>query len=521
MVCLSSFVVSATLAATTLAWVIPKALPWANLAISASPDDRYLYRTKTKEPFFWIADTNWELFHKLNRTDVDLYLADRATKGFNVIQAVVLSKYNVTTVPNFYRDLAINNDDVTQPNEGYFSFVDWVVTRAAEYGILICFVPTWGRYVNWGWYGTLGYKLFDVDNAEVFGRYLGKRYPGIPKLMGGDSNAFWANNVPQARQAWRDDPESDPKSHLGPIEDTRDIWAAMMKGFKEEEAKLGYDAFVSYQPMSPWIVDPPTPFPYGHNYINGSYGTLSMDAVQSGHERPDPNSLDAGFTVLRPWDSRKNYENILHMRDELSGPVMDVENHYEGAHDSFNTSKPVWNSSDVRHGYYPAVLSGACGITYGSLPLGLSKNASWHEAIHWAGAKETGYVGHLFKGLSKKQFRGLQPAREFISSPNGASDNILAFDADRYITGIITSGQYWVYSGWGDAFTVDLAAIARQWRTSAPITAQWFNPRTAGLESVGSKAIQAKGKKTFTPPTSGGVDFDWVLILELTKGDCI
>lgn len=82
MACLSSFVVSATLAATTLASAIPKALPWANLAISASPDDGYLYKTKTKEPFFWIADTNWELFHKLNRTDVDLYLADRA--GFTV-----------------------------------------------------------------------------------------------------------------------------------------------------------------------------------------------------------------------------------------------------------------------------------------------------------------------------------------------------------------------------------------------------------------------------------------------------
>lgn len=81
MVCLSSFVVSATLAATALASVIPKALPWANLAISASPDDRYLCRAKTNEPFFWIADTNWELFHKFNRTDVDLYLADRATKA--------------------------------------------------------------------------------------------------------------------------------------------------------------------------------------------------------------------------------------------------------------------------------------------------------------------------------------------------------------------------------------------------------------------------------------------------------
>lgn len=84
MVCLSSLVVSATLVATTLASVIPKALPWANLAISTSPNDRCLYRIKTKEPFFWIANTNWELFHKLNRADVDLYLADRA--GFTFLR---------------------------------------------------------------------------------------------------------------------------------------------------------------------------------------------------------------------------------------------------------------------------------------------------------------------------------------------------------------------------------------------------------------------------------------------------
>ncbi|KAF9878377.1 hypothetical protein CkaCkLH20_03869 [Colletotrichum karsti] len=517
--------------------------PWSSLAISASPNGRYLYREHSGEPFFWVADTNWELFHKLNRTDVDLYLADRAAKGFNIIQAVVLSKYNVTTIPNFYGDLAIDDEDVTKPNEGYFSYVDWVVTRAAEYGILICFVPTWGRYVNSGWYGTIGYTLFNEDNAEWFGRYLGKRYPGIPKMMGGDTNGFWANNVPQARQAWRDDPDSDPKSHLNPIEDTRAIWAAMMKGFKEEEAKLGYDAFVTFQPTSPWIADPPTPFPFGHNYINGSLGTLTMDAVQSGHESPDPTGVDAGFTVLRPWDSRKNYESIIQMREEFTGPVMDVENHYEGAHDSFNTSKAIWNASDVRHGYYPAVLSGACGITFGSLPvqqsyenmsliaspehymepqLGLSENASWHEAIHWPGAKQTGYVAKLFEGLTAEQFNSLQPARELISSPSDLAEDVLSFDGDRYIAGMMTSGYYSVYSGWGDAFDVDLEALAAIWEApGVNVKALWFDPRTSERLSVeGSSTFEAKGVKTFTPPTNGGVDFDWVLIIKSNVHDC-
>ena len=34
------------------------------------------------QPFFYLADTAWELFHKLNREEADHYLADRAEKGF-------------------------------------------------------------------------------------------------------------------------------------------------------------------------------------------------------------------------------------------------------------------------------------------------------------------------------------------------------------------------------------------------------------------------------------------------------
>ena len=205
-----------------------------------------MHRTTSGEPFLWIADTNWEMFHRMNYTDVHLYLADRSAKGFNVIQAVLLSKYNVTTTPNFFGDLAIDNSDPKQPNEAYFSFVDWVVARAAEYNILVCLVPVWGRYVSAGWYGTIGPRLFDEENGYWLGKYLGKRYPGLPKMMGGDTNGFWANNVPQARQAWRDDPHGDPTKLLDPVEDTRGIWTAMMKGFKEEEAKAGYEAFVTF-----------------------------------------------------------------------------------------------------------------------------------------------------------------------------------------------------------------------------------------------------------------------------------
>ena len=33
--------------------------------------------------------------------------------------------------------------------------------------------------------------LFNEQNAAVFGDYIGNRYPGLPKLLGGDTNRFW------------------------------------------------------------------------------------------------------------------------------------------------------------------------------------------------------------------------------------------------------------------------------------------------------------------------------------------
>ncbi|KAL0254263.1 hypothetical protein SLS55_009737 [Diplodia seriata] len=342
------------------------AVPWSHLSISAS--GRYLYRTSSGEPFFWQADTAWELFHRLNRSDIDHYLQDRASKGFNVVQSVVLSELNGTTFPNFYGDLPLHDADPLRPNEAYFAHVDWAVRRAAHHGILIALVPTWGRWVNCGWHN--GPVIFTEDSAESFGAYVGARYPGLPKLIGGDSNGFWACNASAAQDAFRADPTTDQTALLGPITDTRSVWARMVRGFEGAEQKAGFSPFVSWHPTNMWIASPETPLPYGHNYLNGTLGTLSMDAVQSGHNIPSNATLDTHFTALQGWDSTLNYARITDMRAAFPGPVIDLENHYEGAYVGFNASRPLWNASHVRHGFYSAVLNGACGFTYGA-------NAVW------------------------------------------------------------------------------------------------------------------------------------------------
>lgn len=52
--------------------------------LRVSKNQRYLETTDGK-PFFWLGDTAWELFHRLSREEADLYLKNRADKGFTGI----------------------------------------------------------------------------------------------------------------------------------------------------------------------------------------------------------------------------------------------------------------------------------------------------------------------------------------------------------------------------------------------------------------------------------------------------
>ena len=47
----------------------------SNLRISA---DRRYFVTADGAPFFYLADTAWELFHRLDRAEAEMYLSDRA-----------------------------------------------------------------------------------------------------------------------------------------------------------------------------------------------------------------------------------------------------------------------------------------------------------------------------------------------------------------------------------------------------------------------------------------------------------
>lgn len=138
------------------------------------------------QPFFWMADTAWPLFTQYPVKDAEKYLENRAQKGFTVIQGVLAWGYGTGQES----DQPISNetghrpwiDTPANPDPVFFDQVDHLLDVAERYGLVLAMLPTWGYYV-------IDSKLFNAENARIYGRFLGERYRNRPNIIwvsGGD-----------------------------------------------------------------------------------------------------------------------------------------------------------------------------------------------------------------------------------------------------------------------------------------------------------------------------------------------
>jgi hypothetical protein len=157
--------------------------------LRVSADGRHLVQADGR-PFFYLADTVWSLFHRLTREEADLYLRNRAAKGFTVIQAVALSELDGLRTPNVHGERPLEENDPRRPNERYFAHVDRVIDRAGELGLTVALLPTWGDK----WHSRQnepGPRVFrDAATARDFARLIGRRYGprAVIFVLGGDRN---------------------------------------------------------------------------------------------------------------------------------------------------------------------------------------------------------------------------------------------------------------------------------------------------------------------------------------------
>ena len=146
--------------------------------IVVSANHRFLQYADGRS-FFWMADTGWFTFQKLNRAETERYLEDRRSKGFNVIQAMILHS---VADKNAWGVAALTKGDPARPaisgDSNYWDHIEWVVDLAASKGMYFAMVPAWGSIVKSG--------QLNAGNVEAYARFLGERYGKKP-------NVFWMN----------------------------------------------------------------------------------------------------------------------------------------------------------------------------------------------------------------------------------------------------------------------------------------------------------------------------------------
>ena len=411
-------------------------------------------------PFFYLGDTAWELFHRLNREDAERYLRNRAAKGFTLIQAVALAEFDGLTEPNAYGHLPLKNNDPLQPDEDYFRHVDWIVEKANSLGLYVGLLPTWGDKWNKKW--GVGPEIFTPENAAAYGEWIGRRYKNaaVIWILGGDR----------------------------PVENDmhKQIIRAIARGLRQGD---GGAHLITFHPTGGSGSSQP--------FHNEDW--LDFNMRQNGH----------GLEFTGRYDqTRVDYE-----RTPIK-PVLDGEPIYEGHPISFN-AKQLGHSvaADVRRAFYWDVFSGACGHTYGHhsvwafyTPARKPVNAPlmfWTEAIDERGATQVGIGRRLIESrpfLTRVPDDSLLVSSEYPTLVPGAGTR-------RFVATRDSSGAYaMIYVPVGRAFKVRLDKI-----TAPKIKAWWFNPRDGRATAIGT--FENKGERAFTPPQPGEL-LDWVLVLD-------
>ena len=433
--------------------------------LKVSDNKRFLVQ-ENGEPFFYLGDTAWELFHRLNREEAARYLENRAKKGFTVIQAVALAELNGLNDPNPYGHRPLMENDPARPdvkegpNNDYWDHVDFIVDKANSLGLTIGFLPTWGDKWNPKW-ARESKVIFTPENSRTYGQWLGKRYKdkSLIWILGGDR----------------------------PIENDehRAITEAMARGVREGDGGVH---LITYHPSggqgsSQWFHESPW---------------LDFNMRQNGHVTEFTGRYDK---------TKPDYE-----RTPIK-PVIDGEPIYEDHPISFKANELGHSvAADVRRPLYWNLFSGAFGHTYGHHSVwqmyspGKSPiNAPlmpWFEAIDQPGAGQMQFGRKL---LESRPFLTRIPDDSVIV-PDKVATSVPGAGQKRFVATRDQSGSYaMIYAPVGKKFSVRMDKI------SGPVKAWWFNPRDGKAEQIGE--FENKGTREFTPPAPGEL-LDWVLVLD-------
>ncbi|MCX6253969.1 MAG: glycoside hydrolase family 140 protein [Bacteroidia bacterium] len=402
--------------------------------------------------FFYLGDTGWELFHRLNKDETEKYLENRRAKGFTVIQAVALAELDGLNTPNAEGNKPLIDNNPLKPNEAYFTHVDWVIRKAHEKGIFIGLLPTWGDKVDKRW--GVGPVIFNKENAFKYGQWIGNRYKDFQNIIwinGGDRDGGGDNKV---------------------------IWDAIAEGIKSVDKN-------HLMTFHPWGERSSSEWFQESNW-------LDFNMCQTGHGQ-------RSYAI---------YKRII-VRDYDLKPVkpcFDGEPRYEDHPVGWNPDVLGWfDDADIRQAMYWNLFSGAFGHTYGCHPVwqmlapgrepvGLARH-NWDNVLDLPGAFDLIHA------------RRLMESRPFLSRVPDQSLIVPAyFPETDYVVATRGEGYAFIYFPTGWTAEIQLDKIGAQ-----TINAYWFDPRKGEAKLI--EKIPGTGTRKFTPPANGRGN-DWILVLD-------
>jgi hypothetical protein len=424
-------------------------------ALAISPDKRYL-TTADGAPFFYLGDTDWELFHRCSREEAQLLCADRASKGFNVLQAVALAEIDGINTPNVYGHQPLTNDDPLKPVEEYWKHVDWVVDCANRHGLYVGLLPTWGDKWNKGSWGK-GPVVFNERNARAYGKWIGARYrnAGVIWIMGGDRTIDTEEQLRIIRAMSEGVREGDGGAHLMTFH------------------PCGNQTSSKFVGAEPW---------------------LDFNMCQTGHSR---NRASWAF-----------YDNDFGFLPRK--PFVNGEPPYEAHPNNFRGGDEGWlDQVDVRRELYWAVCSCASGFTYGCHaiwqmyepprdPINLPRD-TWKNSLALPGASQ---VQHGRKLALSRPWESREQAQWALLWPHSDGENTIRACRDK-------EGS-WLFAYLPNCQRIKLHQNAVHGDT---LRVTWYNPRT-GTSVAGGEV--AGGREQSLQPPFDPEGRDWVLVLDDT-----
>lgn len=389
------------------------------------------------EPFFYLADTAWELFHRAGLNEIEEYLDIRKEQGFTAVQAVALAELSGLT--------AANPQGHVPAQKEYWEDIDRAVRMAKEREMVFAILPAWGD--KWNRKGGVGPEVLNPENAFEYGKWLGSRYRE-------DWNLIWVLG-------------GDRPIETKEQECTIDAMAA---GLREGD---GGNHLITFHPCgAACSVD----FLRNREYMD-------FHSIQSGHGLECYESMGM---LKRTWEEERR-------------PVLDMECRYEDFPACFRPDLGYrWTDADVRSNLYWNMLEGgALGAVYGQRDVWCIAQGerdetagnwelgyrNWREMLRRPGAEQ---VKHLKALRMKHAYFELRPAMELLDQrvPNPCGrTHISAARGEDYA---------YFYTPAGLPVYTDLESLG-----ASVIRADWFSPRDG--EWVPAGVVSGKEKVFVTP----------------------